>query len=338
MVAPPTSPNEVAPLAAHEQRDETPVIGTRFLSKDTQLAHFLTAPNSDQLFADLAKLVAERGVVFFPSQEIHIDQMKQVMYRLGEHSGRPKESGLHKHPLTEDSSELGAEVSVISSEKGLGFAEYYKSTRSSSGWHTDITFEKVPSDYSMLKIHTLPGVGGDTLWASGYDAYDRLSPAFQKFLEGLTAVHNADFFNQYAKKIGIPIQQLRGNPANAGEDLTAVHPVIRTHPVTGFKTLFVNRSFTKSIVELSKDESDTLLEYLFRHIAENHILQVRYRWEKNDIALWDNRSTFHTATFDYESTRIGDRVVGIGEKPYFDAASKGRREALGLPSVHRVRA
>ncbi|KZT40928.1 taurine catabolism dioxygenase [Sistotremastrum suecicum HHB10207 ss-3] len=338
MVGPPLSPEEPTPFSAHERRDETPVIGTRFLSKNTQLTNFLTAPNTDDLFTELARLISERGVVFFPSQEINVSQMKQVMYRLGEQGGRPRTSGLHKHPISEDSSELGAEVSIISSEGGILKADYYSGGRSSSGWHSDITFEKVPSDYSMLKIHTLPEVGGDTLWASGYDAYDRLSPAMQKFLEGLTAVHNADFFNHYASKHGIPIQPLRGSPENVGEDLTAIHPVIRTHPLTGYKTLFVNRNFTTKIVELSKDESDALLDFLFRHISENHVLQVRYRWERNDIAIWDNRATFHTATIDYSETRVGDRVVGIGERPYYDPASKGRRETLGLADARTLKA
>ncbi|KZP17535.1 taurine catabolism dioxygenase [Athelia psychrophila] len=107
-------------------------------------------------------------------------------------------------------------------------------------------------------------------------------------------------------------------------------PVIRTHPVTGFKTLFVNRTFTKSIVELSPDESDQVLDYLFRHITENHDLQVRYNWKKNDLAIWDNRCTFHTATNDYDAHRQGNRVVSVGEKPYFDANSKSRRETLGV--------
>jgi alpha-ketoglutarate-dependent taurine dioxygenase len=158
-----------------------------------------------------------------------------------------------------------------------------------------------------LKIHTLPESGGDTLWASAYEAYDRLSPEYQKFLERLTAVHDAEHFKVVAERAGKPIRsENRGAPDNEGLDLKSIHPVIRTNPVTGWKGLFVNkgyclhgfsdRSFTKRIVELTKDESDNLLEYLFRHISQNHDLQVRFKWNKNDIAIWDNRSTYHTAT------------------------------------------
>ncbi|EEB96797.1 hypothetical protein MPER_04001, partial [Moniliophthora perniciosa FA553] len=167
-------------------------------------------------------------------------------------------------------------------------------------------------------------------WASGYEAYDRLSPAFQRFLEGLTAVHNADFFNVYAQTHGLKIQDPRGSPENTGSNLTAVHPVIRTNPVTGFKSLFVNKTFTKRILELTPDESDDVLDYLAKHISENHDLQVRFKWQKNDVAIWDNRVTFHTATNDYEGHRQGNRVVSIGEKPYFDPDSKSRRVALGM--------
>ena len=216
-----------------------------------------------------------------------------------------------------------------------------------------ITFEKTPSDYAILKIHTLPGEsGGDTLWASAYEAFDKLSPAYKTFLEGLTAVHDATHFKVIADRFGKPIRSIeRGAPDNHGLDLVAVHPVIRTNPVTGWKGLFVNRGysltywgivnlrFTKRIVELTKDESDDVLEYLFRHVAENHDLQVRFKWNKNDLAIWDNRSSYHTATYslylamlmcseDYDNIRTGDRVVSLGETPYFDKNSKSRREAL----------
>ncbi|KAI0343710.1 taurine catabolism dioxygenase [Trametopsis cervina] len=309
--------------------DETTHIGTSFPA-GVQLSDLLTAPNSDELVGHLAKLVSQRGVVFFKSQNLTLSDQKQLGLRLGQLTGRPAESSLHKHPVTETTPELGSDTQVISSMQGIARAGVIRNTRASNGWHADITFEPVPSDYAILKMHTLPRVGGDTLWASGYEAYDRLSPAVKRFLEGLTAEHDGNFFHATAKQLGVPIQTERGNPANSGEDLRAVHPVIRTHPVTGWKTLFVNRSFTKRIVELYPEESDDILEFLFRHISENHDLQVRYKWGVNDVAIWDNRATFHTATNDYADSRAGNRVVGIGEKPYFDPASKSRRDDLQL--------
>ena len=150
-------------------------------------------------------------------------------------STQPESSKLHVHPLTEEGSELGDQISVISSEKqkkGGGLTHQLSDTSrfASVGWHSDITFEPVPSDYAMLKIHTLPETGGDTLWASGYEVYDRLSPPMAAFLEGLTATHDAKFFHEEAARLGNPLRKgIRGSPLNEGGSLTAVHPVIRTN-------------------------------------------------------------------------------------------------------------
>ena len=124
---------------------------------------------------------------------------------------------------------------MISSEKqkkGGGLTHQLSDTSryASVGWHSDITFEPVPSDYAMLKIHTLPPTGGDTLWASGYELYDRLSPVMASFLEGLTATHDAKFFLDEAARLGNPLRTgIRGSPLNQGADLQAVHPIIRTN-------------------------------------------------------------------------------------------------------------
>jgi alpha-ketoglutarate-dependent taurine dioxygenase len=148
---------------------------------------------------------------------------------------QPDSSTLHIHPLTEESSELGDQISVISStkqKKGGGLTHQLSDTSrfASVGWHSDISFEPVPSDYAMLKIHELPSTGGDTLWASGYEVYDRLSPAFAALLEGLTATHDAEFFHDEARRLGNPLREgERGSPLNFGGELRAVHPVVRTN-------------------------------------------------------------------------------------------------------------
>ena len=101
--------------------------------------------------------------------------------------------------------------------------------------------------------------------------------------------------------------------------------------MTGWKSVFVNSNFTKRIIGVTKDESDTILNYLFSLVQMNHDLQVRYRWGKDDVAIWDNRSTFHTATLDYgNADREGNRAVSLGEVPYLDPKSRSRREVLGL--------
>ncbi|ORY39260.1 hypothetical protein BCR35DRAFT_339357 [Leucosporidium creatinivorum] len=317
--------------------DVTPFIGREY--PDVQLVDLLRARNSDELLRELAIIVSQRGVVFFRSQEITIEEQKLLANKLGVLSGRPDASGLHVHPANR-SPELPPDVSPISSERGANFQKHRKAASrfASQGWHSDITFEPVPSDFAILKIHTLPGplgVGGDTLWASAYEAYDRLTPALASFLDGLTAVHEANQFHKFAEATGQKaFTGVRGHPANDGPDFQSVHPVIRTNPVTGWKGLFVNPGFTKSINGLSKDESDVLLGYLFKLYTQNHDLQVRFRWNKNDVAIWNNTSTVHSATFDYDELRVGDRVVSLGEKPYLDPSSQSRRAELGLPLFH----
>ncbi|CAN8096954.1 unnamed protein product [Discula destructiva] len=320
-------------LDSFKNQDLTPVLGREY--EGLQVRDLLRW--GDEMIRDLAVTISQRGVVFLRDQDVTPNEMKDLMLRITEVAGCPQTSGLHVHPLTEEGSELGDQISVISSEKqkkggGLTHQQSDVSRFASAGWHTDISFEPVPSDYAMLKIHTLPaGPGGDTLWASGYEIYDRLSPAMRSLLEGLTATHDARFFLDEAARLGNPLRKgVRGNPLNHGDSLTAVHPVVRTNPVTGWKSVYVNKGFTKRINGVTKDESDLLLGYLFNIVTQNHDAQVRFKWRKNDLAIWDNRSMWHCATYDYDEARAGDRVCSLGEAPYLDLNSKSRREDLGL--------
>lgn len=221
---------------------------------------------------------------------------------------------------------------------------------------SDIQFEPVPADYTSLRLTQLPKTGGDTLWASGYDLYDRFSPAYQRFFETLTATYSGSGFIAAAEADPENIKiytESRGNPLNVGRQLSTVHPVVRTNPVTGWKSIYAVGPFPNQINELSSTESEELLKKFYSTILENHDLQVRFKWRNtNDIgmylalttifnvslivsAIWDNRSAFHTATFDYEGLgeRFGHRAVGIGEKPYLDPNSTSRAEALAAESA-----
>ncbi|CAD0012724.1 unnamed protein product [Aureobasidium pullulans] len=231
-----------------------------------------------------------------------------------------------------------AEISTISSlqRKSLFKESDARNKRryDAAQWHSDIQFEPAPADYTSLRLTQLPKSGGDTVWASGYEIYDRFSPAYQKFFEGLTATFSGDGFLKAAAanpdKVKI-YEKERGSPLNVGKELTAVHPVVRTNPVTGWKSIFALGPFPKFINELNADESEDLLKKFRATITENHDLQVRFKWRnENDIAIWDNRSAFHSATFDYEGLgeRFGNRAVGIGEVPYLDPNSQSRTEAL----------
>jgi alpha-ketoglutarate-dependent taurine dioxygenase len=178
----------------------------------------------------------------------------------------------------------------------------------------------------------LPKTGGDTLWASGYEIYDRISAPYQKFLESLTATFSQPGFIEAAERGGFTIyDQPRGAPENVGRELTAVHPVVRTNPVTGWKSIFPVGGHISHINDITELESKALLKWFSRLLIDNHDLQVRFKWKNpNDIAIWDNRSTFHTATYDIEDQgeRYGVRTVSIGEKPFYDPESKSRRAAL----------
>jgi alpha-ketoglutarate-dependent taurine dioxygenase len=159
-----------------------------------------------------------------------------------------------------------------------------------------MTFEHIPSDYAILKMRVLPSSGGDTLWASGYETFDRISRPYQKFLEGLTATHDNPSFVASSQRLGFAIHPgPRGAPENVGTDLIAVHPIIRTNPVTGWKSLYSVLGQVQKINELSKQESDEVLAYLARLINENHDLQVRMKWGKDDVAIVSSSIPFHPA-------------------------------------------
>ncbi len=162
-------------------------------------------------------------------------------------------------------------------------------------WHTDLTFQPKTPFLSVLHAHEVPETGGDTLWANMYVAFDTLPPEIQALTSRLSAVHDMGAFRDSYLGDTNDIEALNAALASVG---SAVHPVAPKHPVTGKQLLFVNRSFTQHIVGMLKAESDRLLEYLFSHI-ETPNNQVRFRWSKGAVAMWDNRCTQHFAVADY---------------------------------------
>jgi taurine dioxygenase len=185
-------------------------------------------------------------------------------------------------------------------------------------WHTDLTFRVDPPFASVLYAREVPRTGGDTLWSSQYAAYDGLPEQMKAQLAGLEAVHDmGSFRNDYVADSGDPTL-LNEAMASVG---SAVHPVVRAHPVTGRRHLYVNSSFTRHIIGMSTRESDRLLGYLYDHMDRPEY-QVRFRWSDGTLAMWDNRVTQHYAVADYlpharlmhRVTVIDDRRAG-GERP-----------------------
>jgi taurine dioxygenase len=174
-------------------------------------------------------------------------------------------------------------------------------------WHSDVSCDPEPPMGSVLYMKELPAVGGDTLFASMYAAYDALSEPMKRMLEGMTALHRGE--HVYRGRYGVN---------DAGRVFPeAEHPVIRTHPVSGRKALFVNRFFTTRIVQLSRLESEGVLGMLYRHI-ETPEFHCRFRWRVNSVAFWDNRCAQHHALWDYyPQRRHGHRVTIKGARPFY---------------------
>ncbi|KAG7291112.1 hypothetical protein NEMBOFW57_001122 [Staphylotrichum longicolle] len=323
----------------HEET--TPEIGREY--PDVNIVDdLLNAENSDAVLRDLAITISRRGVVFFRKQtNLTNDLQKEFVNRLGQLAGKPSESSVHIFPLAPAHvPEGGTPDRQISYVNSVGFKYMFekmpnmdKRRFDAAEWHTDIQFEPVPADYTSLRVIKLPETGGDTLWASGYELYNRLSQPYRNFVDNLTVTCRADCVLMAIRNRGEKIEEgERGNPLNTGQALTAVHPVVRTNPVTGWKSIFAVGQFSKRINEVNAYESEELLKKFYSMIQDNHDLQCRFRWRNpHDIAIWDNRSVFHRATFDYMDLgeRSGNRAVGIGEVPYFDPESTSKAAALG---------
>ena len=243
----------------------------------------------------LRQLLLQHLVIFLPDQSPTPEEHVEFARNFGELEGHPNLGGADGLP---------PELFQLAASKG-GIADE---------WHTDITFNESPPLMSVLHLVTCPPFGGDTMWGSLYAAYDGLSQPMKDLCEGLTALHDA-------------------LPHNRPEAM-AIHPVVRTHPETGRKALYVNPHFTRRIVELSAPESEVLLNYLTRFISSERFT-VRYQWRPGSIGIWDNRCTCHYVLNDFEGERViqratvmGDRVEAAAPSRWEPAVTKGRLSAV----------
>ena len=265
-----------------ERTDLTARIGTEL--RGVQLAE-LGAEEMDEI----AQLASERCVVFFRDQKMTLEDQVAVGRGLGE---------LLRFPGVKGPAGIPEEVMAV-------HADERSDAVPGEGWHSDVSCEARPPAYSMLRIETTPPVGGDTVFASMYAALETLSPPIQALLDGMTAVHSG---RHAGPRYGYPDPDAH-YPAHA-------HPVVRTHPRTGRKALYVNSGYTSHLEGLQPHESAALLHLLFDHVANGVQWQVRFRWEPNSVALWDNRCTQHHASWDYyPAVRHGYRVTTMGERP-----------------------
>ena len=231
-------------------------------------------------------------VVFFRDQTLSPAQQAAFARQFGEVT--------EGHPVLPAIAE-SAEVLAIDSREDRA-----------SWWHTDVTFLDTPPFGSILYMLECPESGGDTMWASLQDAYDRLAPAVREMCDTLLAVHFDPWFAADVEGRG----GYQWNGVWREKLLPALHPVVRTHPENGRNGLFVNGHFTQTLLGLSKNESDAILEMLYRHCVQPE-LTCRFRWRPGSVAFWDNRATMHYALDDYgQERRFAHRVTLRGDQPY----------------------
>ena len=255
----------------------------------------LKAPLSAETFAAFEAALIEHKVVFLREQHLTTAQHLALSRRFGD---------LEMHPMRPQGE--FPEILVLDNHKD-------NPVLSTDVWHSDTTFRRNPTKYTILRCEIMPKVGGDTLWADMEAAYEGLSAAFRRMIEGLRAIHDFQNFRVLFRNTDEDRERLRKmeemfpNPS---------HPVVRTHPATGRKSIYVNPQFTLHIEGLESAESRAVLEVLFAQ-ARVPEYQFRLRWTPGTIVFWDNRSTQHYAANDYyPERRRMERTAVVGDVPY----------------------
>ena len=257
----------------------------------------LTQPLSVEQRDAIEQALLQHQVIFFKNQVITPQQQARFAANFGD---------LHIHPIYPNVPEQ-PEVLVLDTA--------VTDVRDNAVWHADVTFLPTPALGAVLSAKQLPAFGGDTLWASGIAAFEGLSKPLQVLLDGLTATH--DFTKSFPlERFGSTPEDLARWEQTRKNNPPLSHPVVRTHPVSGRKSLFVNEGFTTKINELSEAESHAILKLLFAH-ATRPEYTIRWRWQENDVAFWDNRVTQHYAVDDYRpNRRVMHRATILGDAPF----------------------
>ncbi|KAF3052731.1 hypothetical protein E8E11_010246 [Didymella keratinophila] len=266
---------------------------------------------------ELALFVAQKKVVAFRDQDF-ADLPIQDALKIGGYFGRH-----HIHP-TSGAPEGFPEVHLVHRGADDTTArDFFEERTNSITWHSDVTYEKQPPGTTFLYLLDGPAAGGDTLFANQAAAYRRLSPEFRKRLQGLKVVHSAVEQADNSRNRGGVVRR---------EPVSSIHPIVRTHPATGEKALFVNPQFSRRIVGFKKEESDFLLNFLYDHIAKGQDFQARVKWEAGTVVVWDNRVTAHSALLDWEdgARRHLARITPQAEAPFETPFEEQNSGAVGF--------
>lgn len=268
----------------------TPNIGAEIAGID--MAQPLSADQREALSAALV----QHKVLFFRDQDVSRDQHVAFARSFGELEVHPFTPNLDTHP----------EIIRLHNDQD-------SKPGATAIWHSDVTWRQEPSLGSILLCRECPPVGGDTLFANMELAYERLDDALKADIDSLYAIHDFEGFRAGLRRQGATEEEIDAFNEKYPQ---ARHPVVRTHPVSGRKSLYVNRAFTRYIEDMPRDESDRLLEKLYLQ-AWNPDVQCRFRWQTHSVAFWDNRAAQHYACGDYyPHTRTMERVTIVGDRPY----------------------
>lgn len=254
----------------------------------------LSRPLPERELGELRQAFADYGVLFFRDQELTPEQHVAFARCWGEININRFFTPVAGYPMI-------AEVRKEPEQR----------TNIGGGWHTDHSYDEIPALGSLLYAREVPERGGDTLFASMYQAFDALSPGMQKMLLGMNAVHSSRHVFGAAANRPADLAQRLGNNELATQD--AVHPVVITHPLSGRKALYVNPGFTVCFEGWTAEESRPLLDYLYRHASRPEFV-YRFSWRPGSLAFWDNRATWHYAVNDYQGERrLLHRITVEGE-------------------------
>ena len=257
----------------------------------------LRGPISEEVFAEINQALTDHLVIIFRDQDLSPVEHKEFASRF---------SALQAHPFVESLDGLPEITEIVK--------EPWEVENWGGKWHADVTFLPEPSKGAALFAREVPPHGGDTLFSNMYLAYETLSPGLKELLDSLSAVHDSG-------EVGRFHDEFDGMQAKHAERIASVHPVIRIHPATQKKALFVNEEYTTHFEGMTVAESRPLLEYLFQHCVRSEIT-CRVRWQKGTLVLWDNRVTLHSsisddfaARFDKAGfRRVLHRATFVGEK------------------------
>ncbi len=286
---------DIRPLAGH--------IGAEIFGVD------LSEPLDSETLAEIRSTLVKWKVVFFRDQQLTQDQHIAFGRQFGEitpaHPTLPPAFPDHPEILLLDNQAFGKREAEDAGNKAKSMAPSVESR-----WHTDVTFVPNPPMGSILRGMVVPTYGGDTQWTNLVVAYEQLSAPLQRLCDELHAVHQNFLPISRGELSGALKKQFQS------QDLRAVHPVVRVHPESGEKALFVNPNFTSHIVELSRAEGAHLLAMLYQHLS-NPSYTCRFRWEPGSIAFWDNRATCHLVPTDVPpgAHRSMQRITIAGDLP-----------------------